>query len=201
MTKRKIVKAARCLVCNHPDRSLIEHARVAGCSLDTLSAKYSVSRDAIWRHFRNHLSDEQRADILASVPMSELAAKAAAEGTSVLEYFSIIRGILMQRFQLAASVGDNNAAGALAGRLTEVLREIGRATGQLGSMASSNLTINNTTIVNSPIFATLQANLMTALAPYPEARAAVVAALERMDQPATEMKVINVPKTIEHIPT
>jgi hypothetical protein len=100
----------------------------------------------------------------------------------------------MQRFQLAASVGDNNATGVLAGRLTEVLREIGRASGELGSMAANNITINNTTIMNSPVFATLQANLLQALAPFPEARAAVVAALQRMDQPATEMKVI------EHVP-
>jgi hypothetical protein len=198
MTARKLVKKQRCVVCNHPDRALIEAARVAGCSIDALAAKYKISRDAIWRHHKNHLTDEQRADILASVPMSELAAKAAAEGTSVLEYFAIIRGILMQRFQLAASVGDNNATGVLAGRLTEVLREIGRASGELGNMAAANnITINNTTIMNSPVFATLQANLLQALAPFPEARAAVVNALRQMDEntPAPAMKVI------EHVPT
>jgi hypothetical protein len=36
-------------------------------------------------------------------------------------------------------------------------------------MAANNITINHTTIMNSPVFATLQANLLTALAPFPEA--------------------------------
>ena len=75
----------------------------------------------------------------------------------------------MTQFQLAASVNDRNATAILAGRLTEVLREIGRASGELGSMAANNITINHTTIMNSPVFATLQANLLTALAPFPEA--------------------------------
>jgi hypothetical protein len=118
---------------------------------------------------KNHVTDEQRADYLAAIPMGELAEKAAAEGVSVLSYFSIIRATLMTQFQLAASVNDRNATAILAGRLTEVLREIGRASGELGSMAANNITINHTTIMNSPVFATLQANLLTALAPFPEA--------------------------------
>jgi hypothetical protein len=194
MTRRKAIKAARCSICAHPDRVLIEATRIAGASLDTIAAKYKISRDSIFRHMKKHVSDEQRADYLASIPMAELAEKAATEGVSVLQYFSIIRATLMQQFQLAASVNDKNATAILAGRLTEVLREIGRITGELGSMAANNITINNVSILNSPVFANLQANLLHALAPYPEARAAVVMALRQMDQqnpPAIpEMKVI-----------
>lgn len=191
MTKRKAIKAARCHVCSHVDRALIEQTRIAGASLDTIAAKYKVARDAIWRHMKNHVSDEQRADYLASIPMAELADKAATEGVSVLQYFSIIRATLMTQFQLAASVNDKNATAILAGRLTEVLREIGRITGELGNMAVNNLTINNVSILNSPVFATLQANLLTALAPFPDARAAVVSALRAMDeQNAPSMKTI-----------
>jgi hypothetical protein len=197
MTRRKVTKAARCVVCGHPDRALIEATRIAGASLDTIAAKYKISRDAIWRHMKNHVSDEQRVDYLAAIPMSELAAKAAAEGTSVLDHFAIMRSKLMQKLQLAASVNDHNATGVLAGRLSEVLREIGRATGQLGAMAASNLTINNVTIMNSPVFATLQANLLTALAPFPEARAAVVNALRKMDESGSAPAM----KVIEHVPT
>jgi hypothetical protein len=196
MTKRKAIKAARCIVCSHVDRALIEQTRIAGASLDTIAAKYKVSRDSVWRHMKMHVSEDLRAEYLAAVPMKDLAAKAAEEGVSVLQYFSIIRGVLMQQFQLAASVNDKNATAILAGRLTEVLREIGRITGELGSMAANNITINNTTIMNSPVFATLQANLLQALAPFPEARAAVVAALQRMDSEQTAPM-----RTIEHVPT
>src|SRR5450631_1283629 len=114
---------------------------------------------------------------------------------SVLEHLSIVRATLMRQFQLAASVNDRQGTATLAGRLTETLRAIGQLTGELGSIAVNNLTINNTTnILNSPIFATLQANMLHALAPFPEARAAVVMALRQMDeQNAPPMK------TIEHI--
>ncbi len=46
MTARKLVTKARCVVCNHADRALIEFARVAGCSLDSIAAKHNISRDA-----------------------------------------------------------------------------------------------------------------------------------------------------------
>ncbi len=194
MTARKLITKARCVVCNHKDRVLIEFARVAGASLDSVAAKHGISRDAIWRHMNKHVDDAARADYLAQVPMQDLAAKAAEEGVSVLQYFSIIRATLMTQFQLAASLGDRSATATLAGRLTEVLRSIGSISGELGSMAVNNLTINNVSIMNSPVFANLQANLLHALSPFPEARAAVVAALRQMDEanapPESAMKVI-----------
>jgi hypothetical protein len=195
MTKRKAIKAARCSICTHPDRAMVEQTRIAGASLDTIAAKYGVSRDAIWRHMSKHVSEDLRAEYLAGIPLKELAEKAASEGVSVLQHFAIIRATLMTQFQLAASVNDKNATAILAGRLTEVLREIGRITGEMGALAANSITINNTTVLNSPVFATLQANLLTALAPFPEARAAVVQALRQMDEQNTTPL-----KTIEHFP-
>src|SRR5229473_5609606 len=179
MTARKLITKVRCVVCNHKDRALIEFARVAGASLDSVAAKHNISRDAIWRHMNKHVDDAARADYLAQVPMQDLAAKAAEEGVSVLQYFSIIRATLMTQFQLAASLGDRSATATLAGRLTEVLRSIGSISGELGSMAVNNLTINNVSIMNFPVFANLQANLLHALSPFPEAPAAVVLDLPR----------------------
>jgi hypothetical protein len=77
MTRRKITTAKRSTVCSHPDRVLIEQTRIAGASLDTIAAKYNVSRDAIWRHMGKHVSEDLRAEYLAAVPMKDLAAKAA----------------------------------------------------------------------------------------------------------------------------
>jgi hypothetical protein len=196
MTARKLTTAKRCTVCSHPDRVLIEATRIAGASLDTISAKYKVSRDSIWRHMSKHVSDDLRAEYLAAIPLKELAERAAVEGVSVLDHFRIVRSVLMTQFQLAASVNDRNACATLAGRLTEVLRAIGSISGEMSNLAVNNLTINNTTnILNSPIFASLQANLLHALAPFPEARGAVVAALRQMDEANPPMK------TIEHIPS
>jgi hypothetical protein len=167
---------------------LIESTRIAGASLDNISAKYGVSRDAIFRHMRAHVPEDLRAEYLSAVPLKELAEKAAAEGCSVLQYLSIVRSVLMNQLQLAASVNDRHGTSALAGRLNETLRTIGQLSGELGDMATRSITVNgNINILNSPVLANLQANLLKALAPFPEARNAVIAALRAMDAPVDEL--------------
>jgi hypothetical protein len=177
-----------CLICRHEHRVLIEQTRIAGASLDSIAAKYGVSRDSIFRHMRAHVSEDLRAEYLAAVPLKELAEKAAAEGMSVLQYLSIVRSTLMNAFQLAANVGDRNGTAILAGRLNETLRTIGQLSGELGDMAMRSITVNgNINIMNNPVLANLQANILRALAPYPDARAAVVGALRLMDAPVDEL--------------
>ena len=62
----------------------------------------------------------------------------------------------------------------------EVLREVGKLTGEIRELAPGGVTINNNlAIMNSPAIAEMQAAIIRVLAPYPEARAAVVAALRR----------------------
>jgi hypothetical protein len=195
MTARKLVIKPRCVACKHKDRVLIEAASVAGCSLDNVAKKYGLSRDSVFRHMKSHVDDAARADYLAAVPMADLAAKAAEEGVSVLGFLSIIRATLMTQFQLAASLNDRHATATLAGRLTEVLRAIGSISGEMGSMAAS-ITINNHTVLNSPVFANLQVSLLQALAPFPAARQAVVTALRQLD----EQNAAPPMKLIEHQP-
>jgi hypothetical protein len=58
-----------------------------------------------------------------------------------------------------------------------------RVTGEIGELARSTININgNVAIVNSPEFARVQATMLRALAPFPDARCAVVAALREIDQ-------------------
>jgi hypothetical protein len=113
-------------LCKHEHRVLIESTRIAGASLDNVSAKYNVSRDAIFRHMRAHVPEGLRAEYLAAVPLKELAEKAAAEGCSVLQYLSIVRSVLMNQLQLAAAGNDRHGTSALAGRLNETLRKFRR---------------------------------------------------------------------------
>jgi hypothetical protein len=197
VTARKLVKVAQCSVCNHPERARVEFGRVSGQTLDSLALQFPpLSRDAIWRHCETHLSDDQRSEYLAAVPLKELATKAAAESVSVLEHYQIIRASLMASFQLCASIGDRPGMSALAGRLNEILRSMATLSGEMGSLAASSITINNNlNVLNSPIFANIQAQLLTALSPFPEARAAVVAALRQIDQQQAPTM-----KTIEHFP-
>jgi hypothetical protein len=180
-------KGPVCTICKHENRVLIEQTRIAGASLDSIALKFGCSRDAVHRHMANHVSEDLLALYLADAPIAELAQKAASEGVSVLQYLSLIRSTLMNEFQLAANVHDRHATSALAGRLNEVLRSIGSISGELGDMAMRSVTVNgNINIMNSPLLANLQANLLKALAPFPDARAAVIGALRAMDAPADD---------------
>ena len=170
-------KGPACTICRHEHRTLIEATRVAGASLDTVSAKYGVSRDALHKHMKNHVDDDLRSEYLAAVPLEELAVRAAQEGLSVLLYLSLIRATLVRQMQLAASVNDRNGTATIARTLNETLRQIGQITGEMGALAASNITIHgNINVLNHPQIANLQANLLKALAPFPEARNAVIAA-------------------------
>jgi hypothetical protein len=184
MTVKKIT-SSRCQVCRHDERWRIELLRAGGASLDSLAEKFGVHRDAIFRHWRDHVSDEMKAGYLAGpVQLEELAAKAADAGGSVLDHLNAVRTILMGHLANMTEAGDGRGAAYVAGRLTSTLEVIARISGELGALATNttyNITNNQLVLTQHPAFLKLQASLLHALAPFPEARAAVVAALRELD--------------------
>lgn len=149
----------------------------AGVSSRAVGKKFDVSRDAAWRHLKNHVSPERRAQLVAGpMKLGELAEKATSEGTTLIDYLSMIRSVLMARFLAAAETGDNQSTGLLAGRLNEALRLMASVSGEL-TRATSGIT-NNTLILASPLMQDLQLMLIRTLSPFPEARAAVLSGLE-----------------------
>jgi hypothetical protein len=189
----------KCAVCRHDERWRIELLRAGGAGLDSLAAKFGVDRDAIWRHWTNHVTDEMKASYLVGpAQLAELGEKAAAEGDSVLDHLRMIRTILTGQLAAMAEAGDGRGASDVAGRLTKVLETIARVTGELGSMAQSiNITNTLNVLAESPAFLRMQATMLKALAAYPEARASVVAALRDME---TEGAAASAPmKVIEHV--
>jgi hypothetical protein len=176
-------KGPACSVCRHEHRALIESTRLADASLDTIAAKYHVSRDSVHRHMKSHVPDDLKAELLASVPLEQLAAEAAREGLSVLQYLALTRSTLTRQMQLASSVNDHHATATVARALNETNRLIGAITGEMGELASRhiNITNNNLVLQQHPEFIRLQTGLMRALGPFPEARAAVVDMLHELD--------------------
>jgi hypothetical protein len=178
---------ARCTVCRHPDRQRIEMSHVAGVSLSAIAAKFDSpqhggKRDAIARHCRDHLDEAARAGYLSDIPIKELAARAADAGVSLLSYFGLVWSTVLQQMLVASGVNDGHRTAVLAGRAVEVLREIGRLSGELGGMATSLTVNNNTVIMNSPIFVDLQAMLIAKLADFPEALNRVIEGLRELEE-------------------
>src|SRR3954451_959582 len=173
----------RCQVCRHPERWRIELLRAGGASLDALAEKFGVERDAIWRHWTNHVTQEMKASYLCGpAQLAELAEKAAAEGDSVLDHLRMIRTVLTGQLAAMTEAGDGRGAAYVSGRLVATLETIARVTGELGSMAQSiNVTNNLTVLAEHPAFLQVQATMLRALATFPDARASVVAALRELD--------------------
>jgi hypothetical protein len=171
-----------CSICRHPDRPRIEALRLAGATLGDIAASFpTISAKAVWRHMRNHVTEAEKAEYLADVPLKEVAKRAAEEGDSLLDYFNLVRSVVLRQMLLAASVNDGHRVASLATRATEVLREIGRLTGELLRLAPITNVSNTAIFINSPIFAELQSMLVEKLAPHPQALAAVVEGLRELE--------------------
>lgn len=180
---RRIYSSGKCAVCRHPERWRVELLKAGGASLDALAAKFGVSRDSIDRHWHRHVSAESKATyLIGPAEMATIAERAVQEGDSVIDYLKMCRTTLVGQLAAANEAGDARGAAFVVNSLVRTLEATARVTGELGALAGS-ITINNNSvqILNHPQFASVQACMLRALAPFPDARGAVVAALRDLD--------------------
>jgi hypothetical protein len=96
----------RCQVCRHDERWRIELLRAGGASLDSLAAKFGVDRVAIWRHWRDHVTDQAKAGYLCGpAGLATLGERAAIEGDSVLDYLRLCRTVLTSQLSAMTEAG------------------------------------------------------------------------------------------------
>ena len=179
----KRARGPACTICGHKERERIEALRASGVSLDALAKKFKVGRDILWRHWRDHVSAEMRAHYLAGPATIEmLREKAAEENLSVLDYLGIARSLLVGQMTASSDAGDAYRVAVLSGRLVEVLREIGRITGEVERLGGAGVTINNTVaIMSDPRMIELQQGLLRIAREHPDARPTIVALLRGLD--------------------
>jgi hypothetical protein len=160
--------------------------RAGGASYEALAKKFSLDPDAVRRHWIGHVSSEMKTTYLCGpAQLAELAEKTATEADSVLDHLRMVRTVLTGQLAAMNEAGDGRGVAYVAGRLTSVLEVVARLTGQMGSMAQSINITNVAVPTEHPAFLKMQATMLRALAPYPAARADVVAALRRLDQENT----------------
>jgi hypothetical protein len=190
----------RCQVCKLDDRWRLELLRAGGASLDSLAAKFGIEKSAIWRHWQNHVTAEMKAGYLVGpAELATLGERAALEGDSVLDYLKLCRTVLTGQLAAMTEAGDGRGAAYVAGQLTRTLEAIARVTGEIGELARSTININGNVVnvMNHPQFASVQATMLKALAPFPDARGAVVLALRSLD--AENAQVPAAAKVIDHV--
>jgi hypothetical protein len=180
MARQKGSRTGRCQGCNHLERVRIERLLAAGASIKGTARKFEIDYHALRRHWINHVSAEARATYIAGAGATkdQLEEVVADESLALIDHYRIVRGALYKGFGVASEVGDGNSLALLAGRLHENLRDCGRLTGEL--QRGPLLNIQNNVLVN-PDYTKAIARIVSAVAPYPEAREAVVAALRDLD--------------------
>lgn len=195
-------RGSPCTVCAHEKRHQIEIGLVHGVSGRVLGERFDLSKDAILRHARNHLSPQVRAGILAAQAPSaiDLDALRASESEGLLSQLVVQRARLQQQGDLAISLGDVSGCVAVEGKITANLALTGKLLGTLVSRHE----VSHSSVLLTPDYLKLRQALLLALRPFPDAARAVGAALHLLESDAatdiTARAARPAPKVIEHEP-
>jgi len=189
MARKKGSRTGRCRGCNHLERVRIERLLSAGGSIKGTARKFEIDYHALRRHWMNHVTAEARATYIAGagVAKDQLEEAVADESLALIDHYRIVRGALYKGMSAACEVSDNNALALLSGRLHENFRDCGRLTGEV--QRSPLLNVQNNVLIN-PDYTKAIARIVSAVAPYPEARDAVVAALRDLDAASDPVPVL-----------
>jgi hypothetical protein len=151
-----------CTICEHPEREVIDQALVGDASNRSLASLYDVSEAAVRRHKAKHL------------PAKLLMAQAAEEMAQADTLLGQVRDLQERALDILGKAEE-------AGELRTALGAIREARGNLELLAKLLGELDERPVVNlnlSPEWLELRAVIVTALEPHPEARGAVLRALE-----------------------
>ena len=156
-----------CSVCTHPERAAIDRALVGGEAPFALARRYSsLSEPALRRHKGDHL------------PATLAQAHEAGEVARADDLLGQVRGLQETTLGILKTAEE-------AGKLTVALGAIREARSNLELLAKLLGEIDDrpqvAILVTSPEWLALRARLVTALLPYPEARAAAAEVLSAGD--------------------
>jgi len=174
-------RKGECSCCRHADRARIEALRGANVSFDALSAKFGIPKTILVRHWHEHVTPEAKAAYsIGPCTLEQARERAAAEGGTVVDYFAITRSILVGQLLKQDEANSAQGVATVAGRLVEVLRELGKISGEIVRNTTPSTTVN-VSIGAAPGFAALQLGLLNIARAYPAARGDIVALLRRLD--------------------
>jgi hypothetical protein len=152
-----------CTICAHENRHTIDHALVGGEeALRTISDRFGVSKSALIRHKDAHL------------PAALIKARKAEEVVRADELLSQVRDLQGRTLSILTASEE-------AGELRTALGAIREARGNLELLAKLLGELDDRPQVNllvSPEWLELRAVIVGALEPHPEARGAVLRAIE-----------------------
>ncbi len=150
-----------CSICLHPEREEINAALLSETPLRAMARRYATSKDALARH-REHLP-------VHLVKASEAAE--VAEADSLLEQVKHLQSRAVAILDKAEASGDLRTALSAIREARGNLELLAKLLGELQQEGTVNV------LVAAPEWLALRSLILEAIAPYPEARTAVLGAL------------------------
>lgn len=178
-----LIRGYGCKVCLHKERPQIDVALAEHRNIRLVAGRFGVTRDSLYRHRRRHLTKAMLTKLASGSAYSveNLNELKSRESERLLSNAVEIRRRLYQNAEAAERAGDHKAATTSYGVILKSLELIGRLLDQF--KGHERTTINQ--LVVSPDYIRLRAALITALAPYPEARRAVAEVLRDLESVET----------------
>ena len=153
-----------CTICSHESRDAIEDAFIAGTPKRRIASHYGVSERAVRYHLREHLPA-----LLALARDAERAARA----DSLLDRIEALQSRTLAILEATKETGEHRTALAAIREARGNLELIGEVTKELNRAPTLNLSLH-------PEYVEARTLIVQALVPYPQAKDAVVRALESL---------------------
>jgi hypothetical protein len=163
----------QCTICCHPERGRIDYLLVCsagshGEGRRALANKFGVSADALWRHGKNHISDEYRAAVkIGPFENEDALRKLLAEtGASVLDRYNAVYAGHLSRWLVALESGNDDAMIKHGSVMAALLAKVGILTREmLPPGAHQQITQN---FFATPDFYSFQRRALNVLRQFPE---------------------------------
>jgi hypothetical protein len=169
-----------CTVCRHPQRGAVELCLLRGVPARTIARRFALSRDAVGRHRRNHLAAALDQALKNRRPDVDTDGLRELERTDLLGHLVGLRTRLFIQLDAAEKLGTWRDVATLHERILALLKAEADLLGELGSR-----TVQHVHLALTPEWLAVRAAIVQALAPFPEARRAVAAALQQAEAPRT----------------
>jgi hypothetical protein len=151
-----------CTICSHESRDAIEDAFIAGTPKRRIASHYGVSERAVRYHTREHLPA-----LLALARDAEQASRA----DTLLDRIEALQSRALAILEATEETGEHRTALAAIREARGNLELIGEVTKELNRAPTLNLSLH-------PEYIEARTLIVEALEPYPQAKDAVVRALE-----------------------
>jgi hypothetical protein len=173
-----------CQVCNSPHRHSVDVALAHGLGHDAIGKRFDLSPHSVQRHGKSHLSPQMRAAVQHALHPSavDLDALKVSESENLLHHLVHQRARLASHIELAVETGDASAAIRGEGAVTANLQLVSKLLGVLVNVSEHR----HQHLLTHPDYLRLREVLLTALAPFPDARIAVGRALAGIETAAAE---------------